>query len=183
MVRAIVRTVLTGMIVLAGASVVAAEKAQTAEVTREWTATRQPRTVGRPLPADGKGSDFALMDRQTTPLSLGIFDTVRVPWGEWNVRGLRLSPLYGRCDNLTGLDLGLFNTVEEEMIGLQAGFLNTTARARGLQIGIFNCAYYLKGVQIGVVNYAEGAKGLQIGVVNVITDTTPGMLPLIYGSF
>lgn len=184
MIRQVVRTVLAGMMVLAGASVGAAEEAPAPAVTREWTATRQPKTTGRPLPSDGRGSDFSLMDQNRTPLLLGIVNPVQLPWGnEWDVCGLRMSLLYGRCTNLTGLDLGLANTVEEELCGLQIGLLNTTARTRGVQVGLINCTYYLKGVQVGLVNYAEGARGLQIGLVNVITNTNPGVMPLIYGSF
>lgn len=183
MIRLTLRTLAAGVMLLACTTLAAAEPVADEMPTREWTATRQPREVRPPLPADGLGSDFALADRETTPLSISLFEPAKVPWGTWDVRGVRLSPVYGCCNRLTGLDLGLVNTVETDLTGVQFGALNTTARARGLQIGLINCAYYLKGVQIGVVNYAEGAKGLQIGVVNVITDTTPGMLPLIYGSF
>lgn len=181
--KLIVRMMAAGIFLLTGCLVFAEEAPQPAVATQEWTATRRPRQTDRPLPSDGKGSDFTLMDRNTAPLALGLLAPVQLPWGDWNVRGLRLSPIYGRCNNLTGLDIGLLNTVERDFIGLQAGFLNTASRARGLQIGLFNCAYYLKGVQIGFVNYAEGAKGLQIGVVNVIANTSPGVMPLIYGSF
>lgn len=177
------RMVFTGIVFLLSAMAFAAEDAQTVTTTRDWTATRQPNVDARPLPSKGQGSDFFLMDKNTTPLALGLVAPVQLPWGNWNVRGIRLSPIYGRCENLVGMDLGLVNTVEKDMIGLQVGFLNTTSRARGVQVGLFNCAYYLKGVQIGFINYAEGAKGLQIGVINVITNTTPGMFPFIYGSF
>ncbi|MBQ9693339.1 MAG: hypothetical protein IJV69_01095 [Kiritimatiellae bacterium] len=152
-------------------------------ITRDWTATRQPAEVGKPLPSGTRGSDFALFDRNTTPLSLGILAPVQLPWGDWNVRGLRLSPIYGRCENLTGLDIGLWNTVNADAIGLQLGLVNTASRVRGLQIGFFNGVAYLKGLQIGVINYAEGARGIQIGLINVIPTTTPGGFPLIYGSF
>lgn len=177
------RMMFTGIFFLLSATAFAAEESQAGTTARDWTITRQPNVDAQPLPSKGRGSDFALMDRNTTPLSLGLIAPVQLPWGDWNVRGIRLSPIYGRCENLVGMDLGLVNTVEKDLIGLQVGFLNTTSRARGVQVGLFNCAYYLKGVQIGFINYAEGAKGFQIGVINVIKNTTPGMFPLIYGSF
>mgnify|MGYP003556678455 CR=1 FL=1 len=151
--------------------------------TYHWTAPRQPSDQPKPLPSGRSGADFSLMDGNTTPLSLGILAPVQLPWGDWDVRGIRISPIYGRCVNMTGLDVGLLNTVEADFAGLQVGALNSVSRVRGLQIGVINCAYYFKGLQIGVINYAEGARGIQIGVVNVITNTTPGFFPIIYGSF
>lgn len=184
MLKRLVRMLVAGTLGLMALSASATESLQASAGSQEWTLTRQPRLEGRPLPSGGKGSDFSLMDLNRTPLSLGIVNPVQLPWGnDWNVCGLRVSLIYGRCNNLTGLDLGLLNTVEADLIGIQAGLLNSVSRTRGLQIGLINCTYYLKGVQIGLVNYAEGAHGLQIGAVNVITNTTPGMLPLIYGSF
>lgn len=177
------RMAVTGIFCLLSAMAVAAEDGQTVTTTRDWTATRQPNLDDRPVPSKGKGADLSLIDRDTTPLALGLVAPVQLPWGSWNVHGIRLSPIYGRCNNLVGMDLGLFNTVEKDLVGLQVGFLNSASRVRGVQAGLFNTAYYLKGVQIGLINYAEGAKGLQIGVINVISNTTPGMFPFIYGSF
>jgi hypothetical protein len=152
--------------------------------TRNWTATRQPGSDVKPLPAAGRGTDFRLADWSTTPLSIGIFTPVQLPWGEnWSVRGLRVSLLYGQCPSLQGVDIGLWNAVEEQMAGVQIGFANTASTMRGIQVGFYNAAYYFKGFQIGAVNYAEGGRGVQVGIVNIITKTTLGWCPLIYGSF
>lgn len=171
------RAVLMAMICLVGVSLFAQET-----VTRDWTATRQPREEGRPLPS-GDAGGFTLMDRNTTPLSLGIIAPVQLPWGDWDVRGLRISLIYGQCVNMTGLDVGIWNGVDKDTIGIQMGAVNTASRMRGIQVGLFNCAHYLKGLQVGVVNYAEGARGVQIGLVNVITTTPCGWWPLLYGAF
>lgn len=183
MVKMIVRMMVTGMVLLMGGLAFAEGVPETTTVTRDWTATRQPRLERQPSPSTGKGSDFSLLSRDRTPLSLGLVTPAQLPWGDWDVCGLRVSLIYGQCKNLTGLDLGLLNTVDEDFTGLQVGALNAVSRARGLQVGVINCAYYLKGVQIGLINYAEGAYGLQIGLVNVITNSSPGVMPLIYGSF
>ena len=153
------------------------------EPTQQWTATRQPRTTDKPLPSSGQGASFTLFDRETTPLSLGLVAPVQLPWGDWNVRGVRVSLLYGRCSDLTGLDLGLWNTVNEDAVGLQMGVVNAVARLNGVQAGCFNGAIYFKGLQVGLINYAEGARGIQIGLINVITNTGLGGLPFVYGSF
>lgn len=174
--------VLTGWLCLMSLGVFATEAA-TAEGTKNWTATRQPQVTEKPLPFDGNGTDFKLVDQNTTCFSLSLATPVQLPWGDWDVRGVRISPIYGCCGRMTGLDVGLWNTVETDFIGLQVGVVNTASRVRGLQVGCFNGAYYLKGLQVGVINYAEGARGLQIGLINVITATTPGCFLGIYGSF
>jgi hypothetical protein len=165
-----------------GMSLLATAPAQQGTLTKSWTATRQPREEAKPLPSGG-GAQFSLLDRQTTPLSLGLVAPAQLPWGDWNVRGLRVSLVYGHCTNLTGLDVGLWNGVEKDAIGLQAGLVNTTARMRGVQIGAINATTYLKGLQLGVINYAEGARGIQVGLINVIENTSMGFCPIIYGSF
>lgn len=152
-------------------------------VTRDWTATRQPDRQDKPLHSGKEASSFSLFDGETTPLSLGILAPVQLPWGDWDVKGLRVSLLYGRCADLTGLDIGVWNTVDEDLIGWQTGVVNAASRVRGLQIGVINMAVYLKGLQVGLINYAEGARGLQVGLINVITNTTPGGFPIVYGSF
>lgn len=156
---------------------------QESQVSTHWTLTRQPDKEPKPLHSGKEGSSFTLMDGHTTPLSLGVLAPVQLPWGDWNVCGLRVSLLHGRCADLVGIDVGVWNTVDEDLIGLQVGALNIASRARVLQIGVINMAVYLKGVQIGVINYAEGARGLQIGLINVITNSEPGVFPIIYGSF
>lgn len=148
--------------------------------TQQWMLTRPS---DEPAPFGERREQFSLVDWETTPLALGLVAPVQLPWGDWDVRGIRVSPIYGRCVNLTGLDVGFINAVDDDLIGLQAGVFNGAYRAFGLQIGVINFAYYLKGLQIGFINYAEGARGIQIGVVNVITNTKLGFFPIVYGSF
>lgn len=179
MAKVMVRMVFTGIVFLLSAVAFSAQES----ALQDWTLTRQPKCEGRPLLSGGTGSDFSLMGRERTPLSLGIVAPAQLPWGDWDVCGLRVSLIYGRCDSLTGIDLGLVNGVDGDMIGVQVGLLNTVSRVRGIQVGAMNCTSLLKGVQVGIINYAEGACGLQIGLINIITNTTPGVMPLIYGSF
>lgn len=151
--------------------------------THQWTATRNPNVEDKPLISGTKGSDYGLFTRDVTCLSIGLFSPVQLPWGQWHVRGIRLSPIHGRCSDLSGLDIGLWNTVDEDLTGLQVGGFNMASRVRGLQLGLVNATAYLKGIQIGLFNYADGAKGVQIGLINLIANTYPGGMPFIYGSF
>lgn len=152
--------------------------AGTGTVTRDPTLRPVPRPELAPA-TEGMG----LMTGEWTPLCVSLITPVELPPGDWAVRGLRVSLLYGRCNRLKGVDVGLLNDVRETLDGLQIGGVNTVGRLCGVQVGLFNGSVEMKGVQLGLVNYANAARGIQIGLVNVISESSPGFFPLIYGSF
>lgn len=100
------------------------------------------------------------------------------------VRGLRLSLLYGRNSDVTGMDIGLVPHVTGDFLGVQWGGVNLVdGDTEGVQWGVVNVTDgHLTGLQAsGVVNVAgtgEGAqlawwvnhsrnfRGLQIALVN-----------------
>lgn len=100
-----------------------------------------------------------------------------------DVIGLRLTLPYGRCESVTGFDLGIYgscryfeglqanilrNEAEDVMAGIQAGVYNSAGRAdlTGVQVGLFNEARSLRGFQVGLINIAEQVQGFQVGLVN-----------------
>ncbi len=100
-----------------------------------------------------------------------------------DVVGLRLTLPYGKCDSVTGFDLGLYgscryfeglqlnllrNEAEDVMAGFQVGVYNTAGRGdlTGLQLGLFNETGTLRGFQIGLFNIASQVQGFQIGLIN-----------------
>lgn len=100
-----------------------------------------------------------------------------------DVVGLRLTIPYGRCESVTGFDLGIYgscryfeglqvnilrNEVQDVMAGIQVGIYNTAGRAdlAGIQVGLFNEARSIRGAQIGIINIAEKAWGAQVGLIN-----------------
>ncbi len=104
-----------------------------------------------------------------TPFMLGIVTPVQVPSAAWDVYGLRIDLIYGRCQTLYGLDVGLVNHVQGGMKGLQIGGVVSLVEgsATGLQTGLVNLGLGgFNGMQIGGVNYAERARAFQIGVYN-----------------
>ncbi len=122
-------------------------------------------------------------ERPTTPFALALVTPVELPFFDWDVCGIRFSLLYGRNVHVTGLDLGTFNAVEQNMTGLQLGVVNSVGTARALQIGFMNHASALRGLQIGVINHAQTAYGLQIGLINVIEEAPLPFCPILLGSF
>ena len=133
-------------------------------------------------------------DTPMTPLMLSLMTPAQAPTPEWDVKGLRIDLLYGRCQNLYGIDLGLVNhTVGKEIglavglvnyaeanfTGLQVGAVNIGERVKALQVGVYNEADDMSGLQIGVINHTRIMRGVQIGLINVIENNDLSFLPII----
>lgn len=129
-----------------------------------------------------------------TPLMFSIMNPAQVPSENYDVNGLRIDLLYGKCRNLTGLDVGLVNyatgretglevglvnSAEKSFTGLQIGVANVSDRVRALQIGVFNGADDMSGMQIGLINHTRIMRGCQIGLVNVIENNDLAFFPII----
>ena len=129
-----------------------------------------------------------------TPLMFSIMNPAQVPAENYDVNGLRIDLLYGKCRNLTGLDVGLVNyatgretglevgivnNVDKSFTGLQIGVANVSDRVRALQIGLFNGADDMSGMQIGLINHTRIMRGCQIGLVNVIENNDLAFFPII----
>jgi len=129
-----------------------------------------------------------------TPLMLSLVNPVQVPSAKYDVKGIRLDLLYGRCQNLYGLDLGLanhaagtevgleiglVNLADEKFVGLQLGAVNYGARVKALQVGLYNGADDMSGLQVGVINHTRLMRGMQIGLVNVIENNDLAFLPIV----
>ncbi len=126
------------------------------------------------------------------PPASGAKASTKAPWPVWlafnstrniDVIGLRLTLPYGKCEGVTGLDLGLYgsaryfeglqvnilrNEAEDVMAGIQVGVYNTAGRAdlTGVQVGLFNEARSVRGFQVGLINVAEQVQGFQVGLIN-----------------
>lgn len=122
---------------------------------------------------------------QEKPIQLSLFAPIQLVDEGSAVSGLRLSLIYGKNTNVTGLDWGLINHTtsglskgvqwglvginEGDFLGWQGNWINITkGNVEGLQWGLFNQANYVNGVQIGLVNTTNTMKGLQIGLLNFI---------------
>ena len=83
-------------------------------------------------------------------------------------------------ENYTGLQWGLVNTVVNDFIGWQGGFLlglvgsvvnDVGGTLTGFQCGVVNNVGKLNGLQLGVFNYARTVHaGVQIGIVNIMPE-------------
>ncbi len=137
----------------------------------------------------------------TKPVQLALFPPdLQLVSEEQSISGLRLN-IYGRNQDVTGVDIGLVhetlgnytgvefglvNMVHGEMHGLQLGgiFSDSKTHVSGLQVGIVNTSASVRGVQIGLVNLADDMTGFQFGLFNQIKnkEVLP-VLPLINANF
>jgi opacity protein-like surface antigen len=124
---------------------------------------------------------------QDKPFQLSLLAPVQVFPERESISGVRLSLLYGKNANFTGLDLALVaahatgnfsgvqwalvGLVDRDMTGWQGSFVNVTGgKMNGLQWGLFNRAKRVEGLQLGLVNQADTIHGIQIGLVNLIAQ-------------
>ena len=118
-----------------------------------------------------------------TPLQLSIVPGAQAFPQNVPIRGFRINALYGRQQELTGVDFGLMNEVDQDMAGAAVGLLNIVRedahaiqagvansvgeKFTGLQLGLTNqVGTNLRGLQLGIGNAAEDVAGLQLGLLN-----------------
>ena len=138
--------------------------------------------------------DVFAEDAPMTPVMLSLVSPAQVPAPDYDVNGLRIDLLYGRCQNLYGLDLGLVNHTAKEEIGLMAGLVNYTEgkvvgvqlggvnigdRVKAVQLGLYNEADDMSGLQLGLINHTRLMRGVQIGLVNIIENNDIAFFPIV----
>ena len=113
---------------------------------------------------------------ETTPVMVSLVTPVQAPSRSYDVTGLRLSLIYGECQDFTGLDIGIIDNTRKDFTGLAIGGVNCIGdRFYGAQVGLVNwngngdTAWERRsvGAQVGILNYADTFCGLQDGLVNV----------------
>ena len=120
----------------------------------------------------------------TTPVMVSLVTPVQAPSRSYDVTGLRLSLIYGECQEFTGLDVGVIGNARKGFTGLAVGGLNFAGeRLYGAQVGLVNwngngdASWERRsvGAQIGVLNYADTFCGLQSGYVNIAGESFMGL--------
>ena len=117
----------------------------------------------------GAAQPAATQEQPLTPVLLSFVTPLQVPTRDFDVRGLRISLVYGESHNFQGLDIGAVGRSTGNSTGIHLALLATVTEgdARGLQLGSVS---YVKGafggLQVGVVNYAVKAGGFQLGAFN-----------------
>ena len=100
-----------------------------------------------------------------------------------NFFGLQLNILRNKTiDRMEGIQIGLVN-LAGNLFGLQAGLWNENLTACGISVGLVNVADHHSGMQIGLINRCESIDGYQIGVVNVIRSSAVPFCPVINFTF
>ena len=119
-----------------------------------------------------------------TPVMVSLVTPVQAPYSSYDVKGFRLSLLYGDCQDFTGLDVGVIDHTSGDFTGLAIGGINIADDCLcGVQLGLVNWngngntapGRRSVGVQFGAVNYADSFCGLQDGYLNVSSGAFRGM--------
>ena len=140
----------------------------------------------------GSSADPALA-QEGAPIQLSVFPPIQIAGESESVRGVRLSLLFGRNANVTGLDwslianhttgdqtglqLSLGSLVEGDFTGLQWNMVNVTqGEMYGVQLGLVNVTGTARGFSWGGVNYSKGNyRGLQLALVNYAQSMAGGV--------
>jgi hypothetical protein len=144
----------------------------------------QPAQPAAPTaPAASSSCATPAPNAEFTPFMLSLVSPLEAPTRDFDVTGLRLSIIYGECQNFAGLDIGLISRtrgvatgvqisaiatiVDGDAIGFQPGLVNIVkGECDGFQIGAANYVNNGQAFQIGVYNGAQHIEGCQIGLIN-----------------
>ena len=134
-----------------------------------------------------------------SPIQIGFFGgNAQICAPETEISGLRLNLVYGENDDVTGLDLGFIsggasisglrlnaiNLSDEHSGGVEIGLVNVDrGEMVGWQCGIYNYAGSMRGFQLGLINRCGSLYGIQLGLVNMIESGSVGMLPIVSWAF
>ncbi|MGB5445070.1 MAG: phaC PHA synthase [Psychromonas sp.] len=123
-----------------------------------------------------------------TPFMFSTIDGNNTPNAS-SVRGVRLTVLHGKVQQVTGVDFAAFgfsqtNTtiganlnffgahkVSKSMTGASLGILNwQTGYTQGANIGPINVTNNMQGANIGAINVANNVEGANVGAINITNN-------------
>lgn len=114
---------------------------------------------------------FALQAEVDGYAMLSVFSPGQLPVPVTSIYGVRFNLIYGECQNLNGLDLGIVGRVREHANGLQICGGNVIGTdVSGAQLGLVNLVESdFAGFQLALWNDVGGhASGFQCGLWNEI---------------
>ena len=103
---------------------------------------------------------FSLSDRMTA-FQLNVANSV-----EAEFIGISVGMLFSTMGSVSGLQAGIFNTVDHDLNGFQLGAFNIADDVSGFQIGLVNRTVSLRGIQLGLVNIVEAGPVTFFPIVN-----------------
>jgi hypothetical protein len=150
-----------------------------------------------PLVADAQDATTSVSEAQTlrapAAFQLSLWDSVQIVDRTRPIHGLRLALPYGRNWDVKGVDIGIVNRTDHDLVGAQFAFVglvggqlqglqynwlvsSVAGKTEGAQFAAVNTTGALEGAQFGAVNYArDGAMGASFGLVNVAEGPSEGL--------
>lgn len=125
-----------------------------------------------------------------TPVMFSSVNNFNAPDAH-EVAGVRVSALYGKVDQVKGLDLavvgmsetnttkgvnlGIFGAhkINQQMTGASLGLLNwNKGTTVGANVGAVNITHNVRGANISLVNYSQGNTAVDLGAANFSQAST-----------
>jgi hypothetical protein len=151
--------------------------------------------------APAAGSTAAAQTQEATlPLQLALVPQFQLVHEDSSIQGFRLN-IYGRNQNVSGVDIGLVHETKADFKGVAFGLISIVhgegrglqfsglysegrMRMSGLQVGMVNRSNNMHGIQIGLANFADDMTGFQFGLWNEIKNKEQwNVIPIINAAF
>ena len=117
--------------------------------------------------ADNSQRNYSALDGESwSPVQFAFAYPRQIIPASIKIYGFRFNLIYGLNHSVYGLDIGLINEIENDLMGIQAGFSNQAKTVYGIQEGVLNNCESLYGLQAGFINKAHTTFGCQIGFIN-----------------
>jgi hypothetical protein len=101
-----------------------------------------------------------------SPLQVAIWHPIQMVPDQWDVYGMRMNLIYGKNKNVWGVDVGVANTTEGPVRGIQAGVINGPGDLDGIGVGGINSTRRVNGFQAGLFSVAEErVTGIQLSAL------------------
>jgi hypothetical protein len=148
----------------------------------------------------GEAAQVGQSSEETWPIQLALVPQVQLVHEDKSIQGFRLN-IYGRNENVTGVDIGLVHETKGDFKGVSFGvasivhgegrglqfsgiYSEATTKMSGLQVGMVNHSNNMHGIQIGLANFADDMTGFQFGLWNEIKNKPQwNVIPIINAAF
>lgn len=102
--------------------------------------------------------------QQVIPVAISLYDPIAFP-SATVVKGVRLNLLYGKHDDVAGLDLGLVTHTLYKSTGISVSLLQIGHKASGFRVGAINVVDEASGVQFGAINFNKFLQAPSLGIL------------------
>jgi len=119
------------------------------------------------------------LSQKAKPVQVSLFNPLQIVKKDYSIHGVRLNLFYGVNEDMNGVDAGFINQTNGTQRGAQWGIVNIgKENFYGFRYGWINLLdYHFHGLSTGGININKGnADGWISGAVNVVLGKVQGVL-------